>query len=121
MTTLQFFEQFPTTGPFISIIIRMVMDTVIFALIMLVFAGSFGAGLYILFRDDMDRVGPAVTYAGGHELSSLPWPYEFSTIYMTLQTIFRVLFGDFTFDFTGATHDKAAYLMFGTFLCLVLM
>jgi hypothetical protein len=121
MTTLQFFEQFPSTGPFISIIFRMVMDTLIFALIMTCLGGSFGAGLYILFRDDMDRVGPAVTYAGGHELSSLPWPYEFSTVYMTVQTMFRVLFGDFTFDFTGAIHDKAAVLMFGTFLGLVLM
>jgi hypothetical protein len=121
MTTLQFFEQFQATGPFISLIFTMLADTATFAVIMCVIAGSFGVGLFILFVDDMDRVGPASTYAGGHELDSLPWPYEFSTLVTTMHTMFRVHFGDFTFDFAGAKHHTAAFLMFGVFLGLVLI
>lgn len=121
LTTLHFLEQFKETGPFISIMFTMVTSTIKFALIMMVLAGSFGVGMYVLFVDDQGRVGAADRYSGGHSVQILSWPYEFSSVFDTMRTMFRVHFGDFNYDFTGASHRRTAYVMFGLFLGLVLI
>eukprot|EP01047_Picozoa_sp_COSAG01_P071755 COSAG01_NODE_11223_length_1979_cov_1.535106_2_plen_458_part_00 len=76
--------------------------------------------MFVLFVNTNDAIS-SVSYSAGRKFQLLSWPYDFDSIWRTMRTMLRVHFGDFSFDFEGAQHAQAAYVMFGVFLGLVLV
>ena len=117
---IQFLEQVERVGPLISVIFNMAVDTIVFGAVIGMIAWSFGIGMLTLFASTNGGIS-AVSYSAGHQFNILSWPHDYESVQRTMWTMFRVAFGDFSYDFEGAKHATAAYVMFGCFLGFVLI